>query len=128
MVTVFPRKTKLGNSKSLTFKTDQDVQFTLEYASDVPLPSDIHRTILEAKISGVSEKIDKLKGLNECHDPTVKVNLKLTDSGLVEVLHSEVQCEIREKKNLADKFMGFFGGGKDKGDKKEEQVKLSKLC
>lgn len=70
----------------------------------------------------MAEKIEKLKGTNECYDPTVKVSVKLTDAGLVEVLHSEVQCEIREKKNLADKFKGLFGaGGKDK-ETKEDQV------
>ena len=86
------------------------------------LPADISRTILSANITGVSEKIEKLKDVNECHDPTVKVNIKLTDSGLVRVLHSEITCEIREKKNLADKFKGLFGGGKEKDDEKDEQV------
>ena len=34
-----------------------------------------------------------------------------------------MQCEIREKKNLADKFKGLFGGGgKDKETKDEDQV------
>ena len=71
----------------------------------------------------MAEKIEKLKGTNECYDPTVKVSVKLTDAGLVQVLHSEVQCEIREKKNLADKFKGLFGGGggKDK-ETKEDQI------
>jgi hypothetical protein len=66
----------------------------------------------------VAEKIQKLKRTNECLHPTVKVSVKLTDAGLVEVVHAEVLCEIREKKNLADHFKGLFGGGKDQ----EEQV------
>lgn len=119
---LFPARTKLGNTKSLTFKTAQDVAFTVSYADGVDLPVGVSKTILSAKVNGVAEKIEKLKGTNECYDPTVKVNIKLTDSGLVEVLHSEVQCELREKKNFADKFMGFFGGGKDKDSSAEEQV------
>jgi len=118
---LFPRHTKLGFSKTLAFKTSEDIAFIISYSSDADIANDISRTILESKISGVAEKIDKLKGTNECHDPTVKVSLKLTDADLVEVLHSEVQCEIREKKNLADKFKGFFGSGKEK-DEKEEQI------
>jgi hypoxia up-regulated 1 len=70
----------------------------------------------------VAEKIEKLKGTNECYDPTVKVSVKLTDAGLVQVLHSEVQCEIREKKNLADKFKGLFGGGGKDKETKEDQI------
>jgi len=121
--TLFPRRTKLGNTKTLTFKTSEDVSFSILYSEDTDLPVDISRLILDAKISGVAEKIEKLKGTNECHDPTVKVSVKLTDAGLVEVLHSEVQCEIREKKNLADKFKGLFGGGgKDKETKDDDQV------
>lgn len=121
-VTLFPRRTKLGNTKTLTFKTSEDVSFKIVYSEDSDLPSDISPSILEANISGVAEKIDKLKGTNECYDPTVKVSVKLTDAGLVEVLHSEVQCEIREKKNLADKFKGLFGGGKDKETKEGDQI------
>src|ERR1700738_1240670 len=113
-VTLFPRRTKLGNTKTLTFKTSEDISFNILYSPDSDLPSDISPSILDAKITGVPEKIEKLKGTNECHDPTVKVSIKLTDAGLIEVLHSEVQCEIREKKNLADKFKGLFGGGKEK--------------
>jgi len=120
--TLFPRRTKLGNTKTLTFKTSEDVSFSILYSEDTDLPVDISRLILDVKISGVAEKIEKLKGTNECYDPTVKVSVKLTDAGLVEILHSEVQCEIREKKNLADKFKGFFGGGKDKETKDEDQV------
>lgn len=120
-VTLFPRRTKLGNTKTLTFKTSEDVSFKILYSPGSDLPADISPSILEAKISGVAEKIEKLKGTNECFDPTVKVSVKLLDAGLVEVLHSEVQCEIREKKNLADKFKGLFGGGKDK-DTKEDQI------
>ena len=119
---LFPARTKLGYTKSVIFKTPHDVSFTLEYPPTVDLPADISRTILSANITAVSEKIEKLKGVNECHDPTVKVNIKLTDSGLVRILHSEVTCEIREKKNLADKFKGLFGGGKEKDDNKDEQV------
>ena len=120
---LFPARTKLGYTKSLIFKTSDDISFTLAYPSSANLPNDISRIILTANISGVPEKIEKLKGTNECHDPTVKVNIKLTDSGLVNVLHSEVTCEVREKKNLADKFKGFFGGsGKDKEDQKDDQV------
>jgi hypothetical protein len=92
------------------------------YAPDADLPRDIASTILSANITGVAEKIEKLKGIHECHDPTVKVNIKLTDSGLVEVLNSEVQCELRETFNLADKFMGFFAGPKDKEEKDQDQV------
>ena len=92
------------------------------YPLDADLPGDISRKILTANITGVAEKIEKLKGALECHDPTVKVNIKLTDAGIVEVLHSEVTCEVREKKNLADKFKGLFGGGNEKEDKNEEQV------
>jgi len=120
-VTLFPRRTKLGNTKRLTFKTSEDISFNILYSPDSDLPSDIPPSILEAKITGVPEKIEKLKGTNECHDPTVKVNIKVTDAGLIEVLHSEIQCEIREKKNLADKFKGLFGGGKDK-ETKEDQI------
>lgn len=119
---LFPRRTKLGNSKTLSFKTKEDVSFSVQYTSDADLPDDISRSILTANITGVAEKIENLKGILECHDPTVKVNIKLSDSGLVEVLHSEVQCELREKKNLADKFKGLFGAGKDKEYKAEEQV------
>jgi len=122
---LFPARTKLGYTKSLIFKTSHDVSFTLGYPSSVKLPNDISPTILTANISGVPQKIEKLKGVHECHDPTVKINIKLTDSGLVNVLHSEVTCEIREKKNLADKFKGFFGGsGKDK----EENEKDDQVC
>jgi hypothetical protein len=92
------------------------------YPSDINLPNDISRTILAANVTGVADKIEKLKGTLECYDPTVKVNIKLTDSGIVEVLHSEVTCELREKKNLADKFKGLFGGGNEKEDTTEEQV------
>lgn len=38
------------------------------------------------------------------------------------MLHSDVTCEIREKKNLADKFKGLFGGSKSKDDEGEDQV------
>jgi hypothetical protein len=123
---LFPRGTKLGKTKILTFKTASDISFTVEYAPDADLPLNISPTILSANVVGVAEKIDKLKGNQECHDPLVKVGIKLTESGLVEVLHSEVQCEIREKKNLADKFMDFFGGGKEKEEKEgeaQEQVR-----
>ena len=106
----------------MIFQTEEDVSFEIRYPSDVHLPIDISYSILSANITGVAEKIDKLKGSQECHNPTVKVNVKLTDAGLVDILYSEVQCELHEKKNLADKFMGFFGGVKDKDDKKEEQV------
>jgi hypoxia up-regulated 1 len=118
---LFPRGTKLGRSKTLSFKSSQDVSFTIQYTPD-SLPNDISPTILTASVTGVAEKIEKLKGSNECFDPLVKVNIKLTDSGLVEVLHAEVRCEIREKKNLADKFMGLFGGG-NKEEKEEDQVR-----
>lgn len=106
----------------MTFQTAEDVSFEIRYPTDVHLPADISYAILSANITGVAEKIDKLKGSQECHHPTVKVNVKLTDAGLVDVLYSEVQCELHEKKNLADKFMGLFGGVKDKDDKIEEQV------
>lgn len=119
---MFPEGTKLGNTKVLAFKTSRDVSFTLEYASGADFPSDISRTILTANVYGVAEKINKLRGPDECHDPTVKVNVKLADAGLIDVLHSEVQCEVREKKNMADKFKGFFGGAKDKVEEKDEQV------
>jgi hypoxia up-regulated 1 len=120
---LFPHHTKLGYTKTLAFKTSEDVHFTISYSSDADLPNDISRILLDGHISGVADKIEKLKGTNECHDPTVKVSLKLTDGGLVEVLHSEIQCEIREKKNLADKFKGIFGGGgKDKEDKEDQIV------
>lgn len=120
---LFPARTKLGYTKSLLFKTSNDVFFKLGYPPYVNnLPSDISPIILSGNITGVPEKIEKLKGTNECHDPTVKVNIKLTDSGLVSVLHSDVTCEIREKKNLADKFKGLFGGGKSTDDEGEEQV------
>jgi hypothetical protein len=123
-IPLFPRRTKLGNTKVLSFKTSEDVSFKLSYASDEGFPRDISTSILNAKVTGVAEKIEKLKGVHDCHDPTVKVSLKLTDAGLVEVLHSEVICEIREKKNLADKFKGLFGGGKDKEEKDEQVVSL----
>jgi hypothetical protein len=118
--TLFPIRTKLGNSKTLAFKTDNDFSFTVSYAPDFTLPSDIATDLIQADITGVAEKIEKLKGTNECHDPSVKVTFKLTDAGIVEIAHGEVQCEIREKKNLADKFMGLFGG-KDK-ETPEEQI------
>jgi len=118
---LFSRHTKLGYSKTLAFKTCEDVAFKISYSPNANLPSDISMQLLESRISGVPEKIEKLKGSYECHDPTVKVSLKLTEAGIVEVLHSEVQCEIREKKNLADKFKGFFGAGKEK-EEKEDQV------
>jgi hypothetical protein len=120
-IPLFPRRTKLGNTKVLSFKTSEYVSFKVRYASDEGFPQDISTSILDAKVTGVAEKIEKLKGVHDCHDPTVKVSLKLTDAGLVEVLHSEVICEIREKKNLADKFKGLFGGGKEK-EEKDEQV------
>jgi hypothetical protein len=120
--TLFPSGTKLGKTKVLAFKTSQDVSFTLKYASNTGFPSDVSETILTANVYGVPEKIDKLRGPDECHDPTIKVNIKLTDAGLIDVLHSEVQCELREKKNIADKFKGFFGGAKDKVEEKDEQV------
>jgi hypothetical protein len=122
---LFSNGTKLGKTKVLAFKTSQDVSFTLEYALETGIPSDISQTILTANVYGVAEKIDKLKGPDECHDPTVKVNIKLTEAGLIDVLHSEVQCELREKKNLADKFKGFFGGAKDKEEEKDEQVAIA---
>ena len=93
----------------------------MSYAPEIVLPADIATGLLQANITNVAEKIDTLKGTNECHDPTVKVTFKLTDAGIVEFVHSEVQCEIREKKNLADKFMGLFGG-KDK-EQPAEQVR-----
>jgi hypothetical protein len=119
---LFPRRTKLGKTKTLSFKTTEDVSFSIQYASDADLPNDISRTILTADITGVAEKIEGLKGDLECHDPTVKVHIKLTDAGLVEVLHSEVQCELREKRNFADKFKGFFGSGKENEELSEDQV------
>ena len=123
---LFPARTKLGYTRSVIFKTSNDVSFTLGYPSSASLPGDLSPTILTANITGVAEKVEKIKGPNECHDPTVKVNIKLTDSGLVNVLHSEITCEIRERKNLADKVKGFFGGGKDKEDQKDEQVRQLK--
>lgn len=119
---LFPRHTKLGYSKTLAFKTSEDINFKVSYSSDADIPKDISRTLLTAQISGVAEKIEKLKGTHECYDPTVKVSLKLTDAGIVEVLHSEVQCEIHEKKNLADKFKGFFGGGGKEKEDQDEQI------
>ena len=119
--TLFPVWTKLGNSKSLSFKTSEDFTLLLSYPSSVQFPADITRTLLSANVVGVAEKIEKLKGTNECDDQIVKVNFKLSDAGIVEIVSGEVQCELREKKNLADKLMGIFGGGKDKG-KEEEQV------
>jgi hypothetical protein len=98
------------------------VSFSIQYDSNADFPEDISRAILTANIIGVPEKIEKLKGALECYDPTVKVNIKLTDAGLIEVLHSEVQCELREKKNFTDKVKGFFGAGKEKGDPSDEQV------
>jgi len=119
---IFPHHTKLGNSKTLTFKTPSDISFTVSYSPGVILPLDISPILLRANITGVPDKIEKLKGTHECNDPTVKVNIKLVDAGLVEVISSEAQCELHEKKNLADKFMGFFGGGKDTETATEEQV------
>ena len=114
----------MGRSKTLSFKSANDVSFTIEYSPEGGLPASISPAILTANIIGVAEKIEKLKGTHECHDPLVKVSIKLSDAGLVEVLHGEVRCEIREKKNLADKFMGLFGGRKDKEDKEEDQEQV----
>ena len=119
---IFPRHTKLGNTKTLAFKTSSDISFTVSYPPDVILPPDISPVLLRANITGVPDKIEKLKGTHECHDPTVKVNIKLVDAGLIEVVSSEAQCELHEKKNIADKFMGFFGGGKDSETATEEQA------
>jgi hypothetical protein len=119
---IFPHHTKLGNSKTLTFKTSSDISFTISYSPDTILPPDISPLLLRANITGVPDKIDKLRGEKECHDPTVKVNIKLTDAGLAEVVSSEVQCELREKKNFVDKFKGFFGGGAQESVSEEEQV------
>ena len=121
---IFPGHTKLGNSKTLTFKSTSDISLTISYSPDAVLPADIPPLLLHATITGVSDKIDKLRGEKECHDPTVKLNLRLTDAGLVDVVSSEVQCELREKKNFADKFKGFFGGGAKESveEGEEEQV------
>jgi hypothetical protein len=121
---IFPHHTKLGNTKTLTFKTSSDISLTISYPPSTLLPPDIPPLLLHATITGIPDKITKLGGEKECHDPTIKLNLRLTDAGLVDVVSSEVQCEVREKKNFADKVKGFFGaGGKESaGEEGEEEV------
>jgi hypothetical protein len=119
---VFPHHTKLGNTKTLTFKTSSDIALTICYPPSTLLPADIPPLLLHATITGIPDKIAKLGGEKECHDPTVKLNLRLTDAGLVDVVSSEVQCEVREKKNFADKVKGFFGGGAKEGEEEEQVV------
>jgi hypoxia up-regulated 1 len=136
---VFTEKSLLGSKKVITFKRLSDFIFDLDYSTintdtkssivgvdtwrDVkPVP------IAKVKVSGIPEAIEKYKGKYSA-EPSVKVNIQLTESGLLVIKDASIQFEViqvadKEKEKEKDSSWSFFGGGskeekKEKGDEKK---------
>ncbi|KAH7882234.1 Hsp70 protein-domain-containing protein [Phlebopus sp. FC_14] len=128
---VFPRGSKYGTRKTLTFnKRKDDFSLWLDYKSEVAPCSCIDalrdasgfpQEILQAQISGVGEALGNLTELGAI-DPIIKTTVVLSESGFVSVKEAVAYGEIKDE-SLTGKLKELFGGGAGEQDAPPEETK-----
>ncbi|GAO50091.1 hypothetical protein G7K_4226-t1 [Saitoella complicata NRRL Y-17804] len=98
----------VGSAKNVTFKESGDFKVDVMYASQASLPTGMPCEIFAVNVGGLKDALAKVS----CSDPAVKVTFEIDNSGLVGVQRAFVECEV-DKKNLAGKLKGLFGGKED---------------
>ncbi|KAF8841856.1 actin-like ATPase domain-containing protein [Paxillus ammoniavirescens] len=104
---IFPKGTKYGTRKTLSFKRTEDFSLWLNYRHEVA--PDFPREILSAQISGIAEALGNLTE-REAIDPVIKATVTLSESGLVSVNEAVAYGEIKDE-SLTGRLKGLFGGG-----------------
>ncbi|KAF9221713.1 actin-like ATPase domain-containing protein [Gyrodon lividus] len=113
---VFPKGTKYGARKTLSFKRKEDFSLWLDYKNEVA-PGFPHE-ILSVQISGVVEALGNLteRGATE---PIIKITVTLCESGFVSVTEAVAFGEIKDE-SLTGRLKGLFGGGSGKQELLED--------
>ncbi|KIK97251.1 hypothetical protein PAXRUDRAFT_825149 [Paxillus rubicundulus Ve08.2h10] len=104
---IFPKGTKYGTRKILSFKRKEDFSLWLNYKNEVA--PGFPREILSAQISGIAEALGNLTE-REAIDPVIKATVTLTESGLVTVNEAVAYGEIKDE-SFTGRLKGLFGGG-----------------
>ncbi|KAF9238683.1 heat shock protein 70 family [Melanogaster broomeanus] len=103
---IFPKGTKYGTRKTLSFKRKEDFSVWFDYKDEIA--SGFPREILQVQISGVAEAIDELTERGAT-DPIVKVTVALSESGFASVKEAIADGEIKDE-SLTGRLKGLFGG------------------
>ncbi|KAL8277095.1 hypothetical protein RQP46_010523 [Phenoliferia psychrophenolica] len=120
---LFPALSKLGTTKTMTFKKSADFAIQFSYRkSPLTAASEQPEALFETTISGLTTALTNLT-TEAIANSTVKVTISLSESGLVSVSKAVVLLEGDAVQNLSlnDKLKGFLGsfGGKKDGDAKK---------
>ncbi|KAJ3318792.1 hypothetical protein HDV06_007043 [Boothiomyces sp. JEL0866] len=121
---LFTNKTVLGSKKLMSFKRVSDFDFNIDYISNK-----IKTPIATVKVSGLSAAVEKFKDQTS-DDPKVKVQIELTDAGIVNVKDATAFFDIKQvvqatqkPDSLKDTVLNFFGGKKDDENKEKSEDK-----
>jgi hypoxia up-regulated 1 len=119
---LFTPESHLGSRKLMTFKRVSDFDIQVAYRGDESIP------IVTVKVKGLSEAMEKYKE-KALSEPKVKVQIGLTDSGMLQFTDAsvtfEIPAEAKDNKpdSIKDSVLNFFGGKKKEGgeDPKDEE-------
>ena len=121
-VVVFPENSLLGSKKNVRFNRESDFDFEVLYE-----PTAGQKTgtkIAKVHVSGLTESFKKYESTRN-DVPIVKVQIDLTESGLLEVKNGVASFEIvveeaKEEKKEKGSSWSLFGGGKKEEAKEDE--------
>ncbi|KAG6369740.1 Hsp70 protein-domain-containing protein [Boletus reticuloceps] len=114
---IFPKDSKYGSHKTLSFKRKEDFSVWFDYKTEVA--PGFPREILQVQISGVAEALGNLTERGAI-DPVVKLTVALSDSGFVSAKEAVAYGEVRDE-SLAGMLKGLFGGGSGEQEVLKEQ-------
>jgi len=114
---IFPKGSKYGSRKTLSFKRNEDFSVWLDYKTEVALG--FPREILQVQISGVAEALGNLTERGAT-DPVVKLTVALSESGFVSAKEAVAYGEVKDE-SLTGMLKGLFGGGSGEQEVLKEQ-------
>jgi hypoxia up-regulated 1 len=98
---IFPRGTKHGTRKTMTFKKKEDFAVTLAYK--VPPSRGLGASLLEARIGGVAEALKNITEMGAT-DAVVKATIALSESGFASVKEAFVVGDVKIDESIAGTF------------------------
>ncbi|KAF8547314.1 actin-like ATPase domain-containing protein [Imleria badia] len=114
---IFPKGSKYGSRKTLSFKRKEDFSVWLDYKTEAA--PGFPREILQVQISGVAEALANLTERGAI-EPVVKLTVALSESGFVAAKEAVAYGEVKDE-SLTGMLKGLFGGGSGEQEVLKEQ-------
>ena len=102
---IFPRGSKTGTRKTMTFKRKEDFALALSYRA--PPVRGYPAGLLEAQIGGVAEALKNLTDRGAA-EPVVKATLALSESGFASVKEAFMVGEIKDESITGKPFSSIL--------------------